>query len=118
MPRHQEGGSALAIVLGTVLDGVPESLVIGLTIYHGGAVGAAFLAAVFISNLPEAIASTAGLVASGWTKARILGLWIAIAVIGIASLAGYALFRSRHRTPSPLCWPLQVVRSSPCSRTR
>ena len=52
----QEGGSALAIVLGTVLDGVPESMVIGLTIYQGGAVGAAFLAAVFISNLPEAIA--------------------------------------------------------------
>ncbi len=91
---NQEGGSALAIVLGTVLDGVPELLVIGLTIYHGGAVGAAFLAAVFISNLPEAIASTAGLVASGWTTARILELWIAIAVIsGLASLAGYALFQ-------------------------
>ena len=56
--------------------------------------GAAFLAAVFISNLPEAIASTAGLVASGWTTSRILGLWIAIAVIsGLASLAGYGLFQ-------------------------
>src|SRR5207342_1917405 len=51
----QKSGSALAIVLGTILDGVPESMVIGLTIYKGGAVGASYLAAVFISNLPEAI---------------------------------------------------------------
>ena len=48
----QESGSSLAIVLGTVLDGIPESMVIGLTIFEGGAVGAAYLAAVFLSNLP------------------------------------------------------------------
>jgi zinc transporter, ZIP family len=91
----QEGGSPLAIVLGTVLDGIPESMVIGLTIYKGGAVGAAFLTAVFISNLPEAISSTSGLVSSGWARARILWMWIAIAVVsGIASLAGYVLFQN------------------------
>ena len=92
---RQEGGSPLAIVLGTVLDGIPESMVIGLTIYKGGAVGAAYLAAVFISNLPEAISSTAGLVSSGWRRSRILWMWIAIAVIsGLASLAGYGLFQN------------------------
>ena len=48
-------------MLGTVLDGIPESMVIGLTIFQGGAVGAAYLAAVFISNLPESISSTSGL---------------------------------------------------------
>ena len=91
----QESGSALAIVLGTVLDGIPESMVIGLTIYEGGAVGAAYLAAVFISNLPEAISSTAGLVTGGWKKARILWMWIAIALVsGLASLAGYGLFQN------------------------
>ena len=90
----QAGGSALAIVLGTVLDGIPESMVIGLTIFEGGAVGAAYLAAVFISNLPESISSTAGLATGGWDHARILWMWIAIALIsGIASLAGYALFQ-------------------------
>jgi zinc transporter, ZIP family len=90
----QEGGSPLAIVLGTVLDGIPESMVIGLTIYEGGAVGAAFLAAVFISNLPESISSTSGLVSGGWKKARILWMWIAIALVsGFASLAGYGLFQ-------------------------
>jgi len=90
----QEGDSPLAIVLGTVLDGIPESMVIGLTIFEGGAVGAAYLAAVFISNLPEAISSTSGLVTSGWAKSRILWMWIAIALIsGVASLLGYALFQ-------------------------
>jgi ZIP family zinc transporter len=90
----QASGSALAIVLGTVLDGIPESMVIGLTIYEGGAVGAAYLTAVFISNLPEAISSTAGLAAT-WARRRILLMWAAIAVVsGLASLAGYGLFQS------------------------
>ena len=91
----QQSGSALAIVLGTVLDGIPESMVIGLTIFSGGEVGAAYLAAVFISNLPESISSTTGLVTSGWKKMRVLWMWIAIAVIsGVASLAGYGLFQN------------------------
>jgi len=88
------GGNPLSIVLGTVLDGIPESMVIGLAIYEGGAVGAAYLAAVFISNLPESISSTSGLLASGWKKSRILWMWISIALIsGVASLAGYGLFQ-------------------------
>jgi ZIP family zinc transporter len=90
----QEGGAALAIVLGTVLDGVPESIVIGLTLYEGGAVGLAYLVAVFVSNLPESISSSAGLAASGWTRSRILWLWIGIMLVsGVASLAGYALLQ-------------------------
>ena len=91
----QQSGSALAIVLGSVLDGIPESMVIGLTIFSGGKVGAAYLAAVFISNLPEAISSTTGLVSGGWKKSRILWMWIGIAVVsGLASLAGYSLFQN------------------------
>jgi ZIP family zinc transporter len=90
----QQGGSSLAIVLGTVLDGIPESMVIGLTIFAGGEVGAAYLAAVFISNLPEAISSTTGLASAGWKNSRILWMWIGIAVVsGLASLAGYSLFQ-------------------------
>ena len=96
----QANGSALAIVLGTVLDGVPESMVIGLTIFQGGAVGAAYLTAVFISNLPESISSTSGLRTGGWQKSRILWMWIAIAVIsGLASLAGWRTPELPPRTP-------------------
>ncbi len=91
----QSEGSPLAIVLGTVLDGVPESMVIGLTIYAGGEVGLAYLAAVLLSNLPEALSSTSGLVASGWAKGRILVMWTAIALVsGVASMAGYGLFQN------------------------
>ena len=101
----QSGGSALGIVLGSVLDGIPESMVIGLTIYEGGAVGAAYLAAVFISNLPESISSTAGLVTGGWKQSRILWMWIAIALIsGVASLAGYGLFQ--HASPDVVAFVL------------
>jgi zinc transporter, ZIP family len=101
----QESGSALAIVLGTVLDGIPESMVIGLTIFEDGAVGAAYLVAVFISNLPESISSSAGLAAGGWKKARILWLWIAIALSsGLASLAGYVVFQ--HSSPDTVAFVL------------
>ena len=89
----QQEGDALGIVLGTVLDGVPESLVIGLTLARGGGVGVAYLVAVFISNLPEAISSTSGLRVSGWTTARVLRMWVLIAVVSaFASLFGYGFF--------------------------
>ena len=89
-----EDASALSIVLGTVLDGIPESIVIGLTIYEGGAVGAAYLVAVFISNVPEALSSTSGLAASGWRSRRILAMWTLIALVSaVSSLAGFALFQ-------------------------
>lgn len=101
----QENGSSLAIVLGTVLDGVPESMVIGLTIFKGGTVGAAYLIAVFISNLPESISSTSGLLASGWKKAMVLWMWIGIAIVsGLASLAGYVLFQ--HSSPDVVAFVL------------
>ncbi|RPI09818.1 MAG: ZIP family zinc transporter [Actinobacteria bacterium] len=92
--EEKGGGNPLSIVLGTVLDGIPESLVIGLTIFEGGAVGAAYLAAVFISNLPESISSTSGLLSSGWVKSRILWMWIGITLVSaLASMAGYGLFQ-------------------------
>jgi zinc transporter, ZIP family len=101
----QQSGSALAIVLGTVLDGIPESMVIGLTIYKGGAVGAAYLTAVFISNLPESISSSAGLATGGWKRSRILAMWIAIVLVsGLASLAGYGLFQ--HSSPDVVAFVL------------
>src|SRR5215203_748232 len=89
----QDAGSALAIVLGTVLDGIPESIVLGLSLLGGGGVSVAMLAAVFLSNLPEALSSTVGLSNSGWGRREILGLWVVVTIVsGISALAGYALF--------------------------
>jgi zinc transporter, ZIP family len=95
MSGEQAGGSGLAIVLGIVLDGIPESIVIGLGLLAGEGVSAAVLAAVFLSNLPEAIAATTGLSKAGWAQSSILGLWALVtAVAGLASLAGYALLEN------------------------
>jgi ZIP family zinc transporter len=95
--KHSGGrqleGSALAILLGIVLDGIPESIVLGLTIVVAGSVSAAFLVAVALSNIPEAVAATAGLAKSGWTKRRILGLWTLVSLVsGAAALFGFAAF--------------------------
>lgn len=95
----QDVGSALAIVLGTVLDGIPESIVLGLSLLEGGGVSVAMLAAVFLSNLPEALSSTAGLSKSGWGHQTILVLWVTVTgVSGISALAGYAFFDGASAT--------------------
>jgi ZIP family zinc transporter len=95
MRRTAGAGSGLAIVLGIVLDGIPESAVIGLGLLTGTGVSVAVIAAVFLSNLPEAIAATTGLRSGGWKPIRIMGLWVLVAVVsGVASLLGYAVFDS------------------------
>jgi ZIP family zinc transporter len=89
------GELALPITLGIVLDGIPESIVIGLGLVGGHTVSVAMLMAVFISNLPEAIAATTGLAAGGWSRSRIMRLWLIMALAcGVASLAGFALLES------------------------
>ena len=80
------------LVLAIILDGIPESVVIGLGILKGGSVSLAMLVAVFISNLPEAIAATTGMRSGGWSRTKILLLWLVIAVFcAAASAAGYGL---------------------------
>jgi ZIP family zinc transporter len=75
-----------------VLDGVPESAVLGLTLLQTGKIGASMLVAVFVSNVPEAVAATTDLLQDGWTKARIVVMWTGIvAVSGLAAGAGFAL---------------------------
>jgi ZIP family zinc transporter len=95
----QASGSPLAIVLGIVLDGIPESIVLGLTVLTTGSVSVAFLVAVFLSNLPEAVAATSGLVAAGWRRSHVLGLWGTVMLAsGLAALAGYALLENASPT--------------------
>ena len=88
---EQAEGNTLPIVLGTVLDGIPESIVLGVTLLDGG-ISVAMLSAIFISNLPEAIAGTTGLQAAGWRRGRILALWTTVAVVSaLACGVGYGL---------------------------
>jgi ZIP family zinc transporter len=95
----------LGILLGTILDGIPESVVIGISLLEGKGIGLPFLVAVAISNLPEAIAATTGLRAPhdhsrpagpgnppAWSAGRVLGLWTIVALLSaLAAGLGYAL---------------------------
>jgi ZIP family zinc transporter len=91
----QAEGSALAIVLGIVLDGIPESIVLRLTIVVSGSISAAFLVAVLLSNVPETIAASTGLAQAGWSKGRVLGLWLMVSLVsGLAAVFGFAVFDS------------------------
>ena len=89
--EEESSDSAMSIVLGTVLDGIPESLVVGLTLLTGDGLSIAMVVAVFLSNFPEAVAATSALSAGGWSSRRLLGLWACIALAcACAAALGYA----------------------------
>jgi zinc transporter, ZIP family len=84
------GSAALGIVIGSIVDGVPESIIFGTQIGRGLAISMAFLLAVFVSNIPQALAPSADLAKSGWSKSKVALMWAAVAVVcGIASALGW-----------------------------
>ncbi len=88
---EQAQGSGAAIFIGTLLDNVPESIILGMSLALGGAVNVAFLAAVFVSNLPEGVAGTINLTSSGVARRRVLWLWTSLVLVSAAcAVLGYA----------------------------
>ena len=93
--EQQLAGAANAIVLGTVLDGIPESFVLGASIADVGIVPVAVVVGVFVSNVPEALSGTSGLVEAGWSRLRILAMWSAVVVVSVlAALAGWLVLEA------------------------
>ena len=83
---------ALGIVVGSIVDGVPESIIFGIQLASGEPVSAAFIGAVFVSNIPQAVAPSADLSATGWSWRRVAGLWSwVILACGIAAVAGFVV---------------------------
>lgn len=86
-------GSGLAIAVGALLDGIPESVVIGLSLLGGGAVGWVAVVAIFLSNIPEGLSSSVGMRKAGRSAGYVFGVWGGITLAsGLASLAGYTVF--------------------------
>jgi ZIP family zinc transporter len=95
--EEQQPGSGTAIALGALLDGVPESVVLGLSLLHGGGVGVPVLVAIVISNLPEGLSSTTGMKRSGRRARYVFGVWGGIALAsGLAGLLGCLLLQDAN----------------------
>jgi zinc transporter, ZIP family len=81
----------MGIVVGSVVDGVPESIIFGIQLSTGLPVSASFLAAVLVSNVLQAIAPSAELVDDGWGPRRLGRLWLLVILsCGAAAALGYA----------------------------
>lgn len=93
-PSESESpGSGLTIAIGALLDGIPESIVVGLSLIHGGHVGIVAVIAIFLSNLPEGLSSSAGMKKAGRSWKYVFGVWGAImAISGVAALLGFVVF--------------------------
>jgi zinc transporter, ZIP family len=79
--EERQPGSGLAIAAGTFLDGVPEGVVLGLSVLHHGAPGLGAVAAFFLANIPEALSSSAGMRRARRSARYVFGVWIGIALM-------------------------------------
>jgi len=90
----EQAGSGSAIFIGTLLDNIPESLVLGIGLALGGAISVAFLVAVFVSNLPEGVAGTVNLLAAGRSRSTVLWMWVLLILVSaLSSAVGFWLVR-------------------------
>ncbi|MGD8363329.1 MAG: cyclic nucleotide-binding domain-containing protein [Desulfobacterales bacterium] len=88
----EHGGAALAIWLGILLDGIPESLVIGSSMIHSQ-ISLSLLVGLFLSNYPEALSSSIGMRQQGLSTARILVMWCSLVLItGVGAALGNIFF--------------------------
>lgn len=98
---EESNPAGLSLALGALLDGVPESIVIGISAALGGSPSLAIVIGAFIANVPEGAAGGADLEESGMPRSRISLIWLAIAAAAtVAALVGYQVIASFGGTTS------------------
>lgn len=86
--------SGLAIFIGSIIDAIPESIIIGVSILKDHTVSLVIVLAIFISNFPEALSSSVGLKKDGYTTRKILFMWIIVfGLTSLSSFMGYVTFK-------------------------
>ena len=92
--ENPKNHSGLAIFVGTVIDAIPESMIIGVSLIGGHQVSWLLVVAIFISNFPEGLSSSTGLRKDGYSNKKILSLWFLVFILSVASsLIGYFFFQ-------------------------
>ncbi|MEY4135928.1 MAG: hypothetical protein RL205_56 [Actinomycetota bacterium] len=86
VPSEDAESNPLAIVLGSVLDGIPESFVLGLSVLTGG-ISFPLLLGISLSNIPEGMAAGSGLRSRGWPATRVMAMWLVVVVVSAVSAA-------------------------------
>jgi ZIP family zinc transporter len=95
IPGKKKEGSGAAVFIGTLLDAIPESLVLGMTLASGGSISVAFIAAVFVSNLPEGVAGTMNLTGAGRSRHHVFWMWVVLVLVSaVGAMLGYVLVRA------------------------
>ena len=102
-PTGTEAGAgssaATSLVLGALLDGIPESAAIGVSLIGGGSVGLAVVIAVFLSNIPESLSASTGMKKDGRSVGSILRMWTLVVVAStIAASVGYGVLGGAGET--------------------
>ncbi|MDN4527680.1 ZIP family metal transporter [Fictibacillus fluitans] len=87
-----KSGSGLAIFIGTVMDAIPESIMIGASLIENNNVSWLLVIAIFISNIPEGLSSTSGMLKSNMSKQKIMILWLTVLLISTFSAWGGYFF--------------------------
>ncbi|WP_252189182.1 ZIP family metal transporter [Rossellomorea vietnamensis] len=99
--KNPHGHSGLAIYVGTIMDAIPESIIIGVSFIESQSMQWVFIIAIFISNLPESLSSSIGLKLDHYSTKKILYLWGSVVILSsLSSLLGYALLQNAPESTS------------------
>ncbi|WP_223701886.1 ZIP family metal transporter [Sutcliffiella deserti] len=91
---NKNSHSGMAIFIGSIMDSIPESIIIGVSLIKDNSISSVIVIAIFISNIPEALSSSVGLKKDGYSTKKIMFLWFIVFVLtSLSSFLGYITFK-------------------------